>query len=63
MGLSNKGPITPYHGSWADKEFKRRRAEIMAGSPNRVDDFIAMAKLRSCPRFLIRLTSRCFLPG
>ena len=31
MGLSNKGPITPYHGSWADQEFKRRRAEIMAG--------------------------------
>jgi hypothetical protein len=50
MGLSNKGPITPYHGSWADQEFKRRCAEIMAADTSRVDDCIAMANIRETIR-------------
>jgi hypothetical protein len=46
----NKGQTTPSHGSWADQEFKRRRAEIMAGDSNRVDDCIAIANLRETIR-------------
>jgi hypothetical protein len=47
MGLSTNGRrITPYRGSWADQEFKRRNASLMLSDPNSVDDAIAVANIR-----------------
>jgi hypothetical protein len=45
MGLSTKGPITPYRGSWADQEFKRRNAALLLTDLH-VDDAISVATLR-----------------
>jgi hypothetical protein len=45
MGRSNKGPITPYRGSWADQEFKRR-TELMLADAQPIDDAIAIATIR-----------------
>jgi hypothetical protein len=50
MGLSRKGPITPYRGSWADQEFKRRNAQLLLGDTYRVDDNIAIATIRESIR-------------
>jgi hypothetical protein len=46
MGLSTKGPITPYRGSWADQEFKRRNAALLITDLHNVDDAISVATIR-----------------
>ena len=46
MGLSTKGPITPYRGSWADQEFKRRNAAVLLGDDRHIDDAIQVASIR-----------------
>jgi hypothetical protein len=46
MGLSTKGPITPYRGSWADQEFKRRNAAVLMTDLHNVDDAISVATIR-----------------
>jgi hypothetical protein len=46
MGLSTKGPITPYRGSWADQEFKRRNAALLMTDLHNVDDAISVATIR-----------------
>ena len=46
MGLSTKGPITPYRGSWTDQEFKRRNAALLLGDDRHVDDSIQIASIR-----------------
>ena len=45
MGLSTKGPITPYRGSWADQEFKRRNAALLLGNDRHIDDAIQVATI------------------
>jgi hypothetical protein len=47
MGRSTKGPITPYAGSWADQEFKRRRAAaLLIGDDQSIEDAISLATMR-----------------
>ena len=46
MGLSTKGPITPYAGSWADQEFKPRRAALLIGDEQTIEDAISLATMR-----------------
>jgi hypothetical protein len=46
MGLSTKGTITPYRGSWADQEFRRRQAALMLTDHHHIDDAIAIASIR-----------------
>jgi len=46
MGLSTKGPITPYHGSWADHEHRRRSGALLLASDHRINDPIVMASIR-----------------
>ncbi|MCS3449936.1 hypothetical protein M2222_001241 [Bradyrhizobium elkanii] len=46
MGLSTKGPITRYRGSWADLERRRREATLAMIEDDRVDAAIAIAGLR-----------------
>ncbi len=46
MGLSTKGPITPYRGSWANQEFKRRNAALLLGDDRHIDDSIQIASIR-----------------
>ena len=46
MGLSTKGPITPYRRSWADQEFRRRQAALMFSDHRQIDDAIAIANIR-----------------
>ena len=50
MGLSTKGPITPYRGSWADQEFKRRNAALLLGDDRHTDDAIQIASIREQAR-------------
>jgi hypothetical protein len=46
MGRSTKGPITPYAGSWADQEFKRRNAAMLIGDDQVLEDAISLATMR-----------------
>lgn len=50
MGLSTKGPITPYRGSWADLERRRRENALLLIEDNRVDDAIVLAGIREQAR-------------
>jgi hypothetical protein len=46
MGLSTKGPITPYRGSGAQQEFKCRNAALSLGDDRHLDEAIAVASMR-----------------
>ncbi|MHC2249932.1 hypothetical protein [Bradyrhizobium elkanii] len=46
MGLSTKGPITPYRGSWADLERRRREATLAMIEEDRVEAAITIAGIR-----------------
>jgi hypothetical protein len=50
MGHSTKGPITPYRGSWADLERRRRETSLLIIEDNRVDDAIVLAGIREQAR-------------
>ena len=56
MGLSTKGPITPWRGSWAHKQLVSRNCRIMNIDPQdaedqRIEDAIALADLRETARY------------
>jgi hypothetical protein len=50
MGRTTKGVITPYAGSWAHQEFKRRNAALLIGNDQALDDAITIATIRETVR-------------
>lgn len=50
MGLSRKGPITPYRGSWAELMRRRKEAALAILEDERVDAEIEVARIREQTR-------------
>ena len=46
MGLSRKGPITPYRGSWAELQRRRKESVLALIEDERVDAAIEVARIR-----------------
>jgi hypothetical protein len=46
MGLSRKGPITPYRGSWAELQRRRKESVLALIEDERVDAAIEVANIR-----------------
>lgn len=50
MGLSRKGPITPYRGSWAELMRRRKEAAIGIIEDERIEAEIEVARIREQSR-------------
>ena len=50
MGLSRKGPITPYRGSWAELMRRRKEATLAFIEDERIDGEIEVARIREQTR-------------
>lgn len=50
MGLSRKGPITPYRGSWAELMRRRKESALAIIEDERIEAEIEVARIREQSR-------------